>query len=274
MHGAVGRDDATLHRDLLDPGAHRQRCQSPLQPGELLRGCVDHRPDVHEDVVHVELRPGRATGGAGLPDRLQAVQDGALRLRQGHDVAVLVAHDRQLAHLSQRDESLVGLVVRRYAVVEQNVLGRLQPADPEVTKPPQVQPSSDHRVDSPHEVVLDDTGRSGAEREVGHRASVSRAHGHRYPAYLLDLREAAEDGLQRCRSRLGGVGRAGPVQVEVDDGLVAGRCRGDQLTEGGDEATRVGRPVELRQLRDRGHQPGRAAVERVVAGDERPARRG
>ena len=67
---------------------------------------------------------------------------------------VVVADDGELAHLRQRDEPLVGRVVVGRAVVEQHVLGRLEPGDVEVPQPPQVQPAADHRVDAADEVVL------------------------------------------------------------------------------------------------------------------------
>ena len=55
--------------------------------------------------------PGRAALGARPPDRLEAVLDGPLRVREGGDRAVGVADDGELAHLRERDQSLVGRVV-------------------------------------------------------------------------------------------------------------------------------------------------------------------
>ena len=85
-------------------------------------------------------------------------------MRQRRHLPVLVADDGELAHLGQRDEALVGLVVARDAVVEQDVLGRLEPGDLEVAQPPQVQPPADHRVHAADEVVLDH--RPSAGRKV------------------------------------------------------------------------------------------------------------
>ena len=78
------------------------------------------------------------------------------------DLPVLVADDGELAHLGQRDEPLVGGVVPGDAVVEQHVLGRLEPGDVEVAQPPQVEPAADHRVDAADQVGLLDLARPGA----------------------------------------------------------------------------------------------------------------
>ena len=68
---------------------------------------------------------------------------------------------------------------RRDAVVEQHVLRRVEPGDPEVAQPPQVEPAADHRVHTAHQVVLDDAVRPGPEGEVGDRAG--RCPGTRRP---------------------------------------------------------------------------------------------
>ena len=56
VRAAVGRRDPALDEHLLDPGARRQRRDGALQRGELLDRRVDRRPDVQQDVVHVEPR--------------------------------------------------------------------------------------------------------------------------------------------------------------------------------------------------------------------------
>ena len=115
-------------------------------------------------MVHVE--PG-ALGAAARPDpadRLEAVGDGALDVRQAGDLAGLVADDDELAHLGQRDEALVGGVVPGDALVEQDVLGRLEPGHVEVAQPPEVEAAPDHRVHAADEAVLDERCRRSGRK--------------------------------------------------------------------------------------------------------------
>ena len=109
-----------------------------LQRGQLLEVGLDDRPDVDPHVVHVQPVPAAPRRGARPADRLQAVRDGPLGVRQADDLAPLVADDGELAHLGERDQPLVGRVLRRHALVEQHVLGRLEPGHVEVAQPPQV----------------------------------------------------------------------------------------------------------------------------------------
>ena len=125
---AVRPGHAAVRLHLLDAGAVRERGDLLLERGQLLDVRLDDRPDVHPDVVQVELRPVRALG-ARPADRLEAVLDRALGVRQRGDRPVRVAYDGELAHLRERDEPLVGRVVERRAVVEQHVLGRLEAGD-------------------------------------------------------------------------------------------------------------------------------------------------
>ena len=150
VHSAVGGADPALHEYLLDPGAPGQRRHGGLQCGELIQGRVDGWPDVQKHVVHVEPQAGRAPGGANAPYRLQAAGDRTLGVGQRCHVPVSIAHHRHLADLCERDEPLVGRVLRGDAVVEQDVFRGVQAGDIEVAQSPQVEPAADHGVDASH----------------------------------------------------------------------------------------------------------------------------
>ena len=160
-------------------------------------------------------------------------------------VAVLVADDGELADLRQRHQPPVGGVLPRDALVEQDVLGRLDPGDVEVAQPPQVEPAPDHRVHAAGQVVL------------GHAALVGRA-GTRSsrPAGRRRRRRRPRRGVRRwangsaCTSGrscslglVGGLGGLGPVQVEVDHGLVAGTPLGEVGRHRGRRGRLPGRPA-------------------------------
>ena len=135
------------------------------------------------------------------------------------DLPGLVAHDDDLAHLRERDEAVVVGVVPGDALVEQDVLGRLEPRHVEGREAPQVEAAPDHRVHAAHEAVLDEGAVDGAEGEVADGASPAGAHGDGDPAYVLGEGQLLE---QRGELIARGVGRLGllrPAQVEVDDGL-------------------------------------------------------
>ena len=153
---AAGDGQAALGHDLLDAGAVGQRADLGPERAQRVEVEVDDGPDVHPDVVHVELGAGAAAGHPLAPDRLQAALHRALGVRQRGDGAVLVAYDGHLAHLRQRHQPPVGGVLPGDALVEQHVLGRLDTGDVEVAQPPQVQAPPDHRVHAAGEVVLDD----------------------------------------------------------------------------------------------------------------------
>ena len=172
---AVRSEHVTLGRDLLDPAAGRQRRDRALERGELLERRVDHRPHVQPDVVHVDPGAGRPHRRPRPADRLQAVADRALHVRQRGDGAVGVADDRELAHLRRGDEPLVAGVARRDAVVQQDVVRCVEAGDLEVPQPPQVEPAGHHRVHAAHQGVLHDAaGRVVVLRAVRPRGGTSR----------------------------------------------------------------------------------------------------
>ncbi len=153
---AVRADHPALRDHLLDAGAVGQRRDLALQRGQLVGIGLDVRPDLHPDVVGVELAAGRAARRTHPADRLEAVLHRPLGVRQAGDPALLVAYDGQLAHLRQRHQPAVGGVLPGDALVEQHVLGRVDAGDDEVAQPPQVEPAPDHRVHAADQVVLDD----------------------------------------------------------------------------------------------------------------------
>ena len=136
---AVRDGHAALGHDLLDAGTVGQRADLGAQRGQADLVDVDDRPDVDPDVVHVQLRAGAPASHAGTTDGLQAVLHRTLGVRQGRDRAGLVADHGHLADLREGDQSPVGRVLPRDAVVEQHVLGRLDARHVEVAQPPQVQ---------------------------------------------------------------------------------------------------------------------------------------
>ena len=219
-------------------------------------------------MVHVEAGALGATAGPCAPDRLEAVGDRALHVRQRADPAGLVADDAQLPDLRQRDEALVGGVLLGDREVEQHVLGRLEPRQGELAQPPEVEAAPDHRVDAPDQVVFNHAAVVGRpEREVGGRPVRAGADGDR------DAPDAADDvELLDQRPEPGGllldvVGRLGPGQVEVDDALVT-RGRGVDLA--GDRVDQPAAGLQLADLPDRRDEVRRPVVEEVVGDGERP----
>ena len=162
---------------------------------------VDDRPDLHPHVVHVELGAGGAARHPRPPDRLEAVLHRALGVRERGDVAVVVADDGELADLGQRDQPAVGGVLLRHALVEQDVLGRLDPGDVEVAQPPEVEPATDHRVHAAGEVVLGDAALvGGPEREVADRAACRRRRPRPRPGVRRWRTEAPRPAAGAARS--------------------------------------------------------------------------
>ena len=129
----------------------------------------------------------------------------------------------------------------------------------------------DHRVHPAGQGVLDHaTGAVGTERVVAHRTRRAGAHRDGQPSYVVRERQRRHERTQRATGLVGVLGCVRPVQVEVDDGVVAlgpaghvGADRRRQLTSG------VG---QLGVGADRGDQAGRALVEAVVGDDARPVR--
>ena len=269
-HRAVRRGDPALRDDLLDAGTVGERADLVAQRGQRGDVDVDDRPDLHPHVVHVELGAGGAARYAGPPDRLEAVLHRALGVREGGDVAVVVADDAELADLGQRDQSPVGGVLLRHALVEQDVLGRLDPGDVEVAEPPEVEAAADHRVHPAGEVVLGDAALvGGPEREVPDGALAPGTDRDRDPAYVAGERKRPDQRPEQLALLVGRLGSLGPVQVEVDHCLVAGTPLGEVEGDGSGEV--AGRVLELRHGADRGHHAGRPVVEDVVGDHERAA---
>ena len=191
-----------LGEDLLDPGAVGERPDLVAEGREAALVDLDHGPDVHPHVVHVELRARGAASHPGPTDRLQAALHRALRVRKGRDSSVLVADHGELAHLCQCHQPPVRRVLPRDALVEQDVLGRLDPGHVEVAETPQVQAPPDHRVDAAGEVVL---GHAGRLRPVGRRSSRPAGCRRRRPRPRRDGRRgrtaAPRPGAGAARSR-------------------------------------------------------------------------
>ncbi len=145
-----------VHDDLVDPRGVRERCDLVLQQTGLDRLDLDRRPDMHPDVIHVELAACLTTRRPGPTDRLEPVLDRLLPVRHGEQAALLVAHHSHLTHLRHGDEAAVGRVLLRRGFDEQHVLGRLQPLQVELREPPQMQQSCDHRVVPADDCVLDE----------------------------------------------------------------------------------------------------------------------
>ena len=161
----VGAGDAALDQDLLDAGAGRQRRDLVLQGGELVEVGLDRSA---RSCTQTWFMSSRAPG-APRPTATRRIASRQLAMARSTcgsagDLALLVADDDELAHLGERDEAVVGGVVRGDAVVEQHVLGRLEPGHVEVAQPPQVEAASDHRVHAADQPVLDERRRRSAGR--------------------------------------------------------------------------------------------------------------
>ena len=189
------------------------------QRGQPAAVDVDDRPDLHPHVVHVQLgargaardrAPGGSPRGSSPP-----------RARRAAAPVTAPSSSRtigELAHLRQRHQPPVGRVLPRDALVEQHVLGRLDPGDVEVAQPPQVEPAADHRVHAADQVVLGDAALVGRpEREVADRPAAAGADGDRHPAGLLRERQrlrpagaAARWSRRRTRGPPASAGRGRP----------------------------------------------------------------
>ncbi len=117
------------------------------------------------------------------------------------DLAGLVAHDDDLAHLGEGDETVVVGVVLGDALVEQDVLGRLEPRHVEGREAPEVEAAPDHGVHAADEPVLDERAVDRAEGEVADRAPAAGADGDGDPAYVLREGQLLEQRGQLRRSR-------------------------------------------------------------------------
>ncbi len=259
---AVVAGDLALDEHLVDAGAPGHRGDLGLEGGQLVEVGLDGRPDVQPHVVHVE--PGTATErAAGPADRLEAVGQGALDVRQRGDPAVVVAHDDELAHLGQGDEPLVVRVVVRDGVEEQHVLGGLEAGELEVAQPPQVEPAAHHRVHPAHRGVLGH-GAVGlrAVREVADLAVVTRDDADGHPSTGVGEGHRRDPGGQRGRGLLRVGRQVGPVHVEVDDGLLPGSPVGHQPLEQAGQAGVGGQLVDACRWCSRGGSRARRAGSR------------
>ena len=240
--------DGALDAHLLDAGTGRHRGDLALQRGQLVEVGLDRGPDVQPDVVGVEPGAG-AERGAGPADRLEAVGQRPLDVRQRGDLAGLVAHDDELAHLGERHEALVLGVAGGDGVQQQHVLGRLEPGELEVAQPPQVEPAADHRVHVAHRpVLLHRPVRLRAEGEVADLALVVGHDADGDPAHLGRERHP-RPGWPRANAEASSwsTREVGPVHVEVDDGLVVGGAVGDQVGEQPGQLGAVGELVDRRR---------------------------
>ncbi len=154
--------------------------------------------------------------------------------------------------------------------------GCVEAGDLEVPQPPQVEPAGHHRVDAAHQGVLHDAaGRVvvlravalGAERHVLHRTPAAGRDAHHDATDDAGERVLRQRFCDPRRDGVGRLGRAGPVQVQVDDRLGARR---DGLELGADRAVEAA-VGELRHLGDGGDEQCRPAVEHVVGHDDRTA---
>ena len=201
-----GDHDPPLAEDLLDARFRDDRRDRALPGRQLVEIHLGDGPDVQPDVVHVQPGTGRPALVPGPPNGLHARGQHAFDVLHGGDTAGGIADHGELAHLGQRHQALVGLVVRGNAVVEQDVLGRVQPGKPEVAQTPQVQAAADPRMNSADQVVLDHVLGRRPEGEIGDRLSRALADGDGEPAHQrrqLRLRQphVQVSSRPRCRMR-------------------------------------------------------------------------
>ena len=230
---------------------------------QLVERHLDGRPDVEEHAVSVQPPVGRALG-LHAADAVEACRQDALGLGQRGEPAGRVTHRREIAHLGQRHEALVGRVLAGGAVEEVDVLDRRHARDVEVGEPPEMQAPRDHRVQPAGDALLLKPPFGRAEREVMHVGTSPTAHGHRHPPHRRGQLRPVDGGAELGGHRVGIGRRLAPVKVEVDDGLRGGGL-GCQRGDG-----RGGRG-QLRGLGERGDQLDAPAVERVAGGDELPS---
>jgi hypothetical protein len=265
-----GRRDAAFDPHLLDsrPGRHR-RDASP-QRGQLLDIGVDQRPDVDPHLIGVEAGPRAAGPGARGPDRFQTVGQGPLHVGQPDDLAVVITHDDDLAHLSQGDQPAIGGIVPGDAVEEQHIPGGGDPGEVEVAKSPQVESTAHHRMDAAHGEILGEAAvGAGPEGEIADLGILAAHHADGDPAERGHEVEPTGhvDELRRCGVVV--LGQVGGVEVEIDDRLAGAAL--DLLLQGSDQGA-VGH--EFVQPADRRDQAAVAAVEAVCRAGERAAEHG
>ncbi len=268
--GHAARDShPALGEDLLDPGAVGQRPDLVAEGGEAALVDLDDGPDVDPHVVHVELRARGTPSDPGSPDRLQAALHGAFGVWEGGDPAVVVADHSELTHLREGHQPPVRGVLAGDALVQQDVLRRLDPRDVEVAQAPEVQAPADHRMDAAREVVLGHLAVvAGPEGEVAHRLAAAGADRDRDAAYVVGERQRLDQREQVLARGIGRLRCVGPVQVEVDHGLMT---LAPAREVGADRGRQPGRRVGQLGHRAQGrHQPRGAVVERVVGDDEGP----
>jgi hypothetical protein len=147
-----------------------------------------------------------------------------LQLRQRADAAGVVAQQREVADVGQRDQPDVVGHVAPDGPEQVDVDGGGQPGQREVPQPPQAQPLGDHRVQPAQGGVLDRAAvGSGAEGEPGRPlVPVRAADGDGHPLQLLGQPPQQREDLLRGALRVG-VGRLAGDDVEVEHDGAVGR---------------------------------------------------
>ena len=126
--------------------------------------------------------PAARALGLHAADAIEACRQDLLELGQRGEPARRVTHGRDVAHLGQRHETLIGRVLAGGAVEEVDVLDRRQARDVEVGEPPEMEEPRDHRVEIAGHALLVKPPFGRAEGEVAHGCTSRAAHGHGHPA--------------------------------------------------------------------------------------------
>ena len=161
---AVAHAHAQLHE--LEPQLAAQAGVAGDDGARLLRVDLQRRPRVEHQPV--PARPlARRAARLVRAHRLERLARHPLELGQRGDAAVGVEHRREVAHLGDRDEPLVALVLARDGAEQVDVGRRGQPLEREVRQPPEVEPLRHHRVQAAVVDVLGERAAAGRAREAG-----------------------------------------------------------------------------------------------------------
>ena len=114
---------------------------------------LDLGPGVEQHAVPLQAGAAAAPRLVGA-HRLERLAGDPLEVGQVDDPAGVVAHRREVAHLGDRDEALVALVVARLGVEEVDVGGRREALEREVLEPPQVHALRHQRMQPAQVAVL------------------------------------------------------------------------------------------------------------------------
>jgi len=260
---AAGGGEPAMGQHLFDAGALAERGDLGLQRRDVAQVDVDHRPDVHPHVVHVQLLALAAAGRADPADRLQAVLHRPLGVRESDHPAVRVPDGGDLPHLGHRHQPPVGRIGLGHAVEQQDVLGGGQAGGVEIAEPPQVEPAAHHRVDSADAGVLGQHARPPVG-EVIHRFARLGTQRDHDPAGVPGPGRLREPRLQAF-GRLRRAGGVRPGDVQLDHRLLAGAAVGQQLGDRCSQRLAGIRAVQFGAVGQRGDHPGRASLQPVVA---------